>query len=367
MPDDKFESARKTAIRHHYLRPRERGTAANHARNVVGVGVAPKLTKGKPGEQCVRFYVERKSKSPDVIDEAYRIPKTLDGGVLTDVVETRRLVSFDGTAAPGADIGLDYSAPNVASSLTGALGAIVKIGDRWYALGSNHVMAVNGRVPRNTRILFKPPGKFIVDPNEYIFALLYTWVPLVPEGPEYDPKKSDDLKAANRVDCALAIVDKPDRVSGKFPDRTVNYAEIVDPKPNESVVRVGSGVKGTVEEVSARVRIDYRFGTFDFEDMVLIKSSVEGDNFATPGNSGDLVLNSNGMPTAMIVGGSQNYTIACKLSSVRDELQKTMPEDRRAGFDLLVEEMSERVKEASYSLADEFEKIKRFWKETFRP
>jgi hypothetical protein len=359
MPtNDEFNNARQRAIGEHYLRARDTqyNTAPGQARNVVGVGIGRKLQGGNPAELSVRFYVERKIRPLEAIDERFRIPSMFPGGIPSDVIETRRFMSFDSEVAPGANIGVDYSAPNVSSALGGTLTAIVKVGDIWYALGSNHVMAVNGRVPLLRRILFKPPQKFIDDPDKYIFARVAAWVPLRPEGPGYDPAQP------NTVDCALAVIENPQGVTGAFPSKVVDHTDIADPEAGDEVIRVDDQeeVKGTIEQVGARVRIAYGFGTFDFDDMVLIKGCT--GPFASPGDSGALVVK-NGKPCAMIVGGSQNYAVACKLSNVRDglkrELTATLPEYHAGedNFELVLDRLDQHVQAIESSIKERFEKL----------
>ena len=338
MPDDLFSQARAQAIAEHYRRPRDKGykSTPGHARNVIGVSVGPKIQDGKPKDSCIRFYVEKKIRPLAAVDELFRIPEKLVGDVPTDVIEARRFTSFTDGVGPGTSIGLDYAAPNIDPALAGTLGAIVEVKGVWYALASNHVMAVNGRVPIGKRVIFNPIDKFIVNPNGYIFGRLKVFVPLRPEREGYDNP--------NRVDCALAAIENPDRVTGEAPGRIFDSADLVDPKPGESVHRVdeSESATGVIEDVNARLRIDYPFGTFDFEDMVLIKGY--NGPFANPGDSGALVVNDQRKPTAMIVGGSQNYTIACKLSNVRDELRDELANQlqlssKEAGFQLVLDKL----------------------------
>ncbi len=246
MPDEVL--ARKRAIDEHYRRERDKTykTTPGHARNVIGVAIGPRISRTpRPPEQCVRFYVEKKIEPPGAVDRPFLIPEEIEG-MPTDVIPAGRFISFDPGAAPGAVIGIDYNAPNVDSALAGTLSAIVRLGGIPFVLGSNHVMAVNGRVPLGTRILFKPPEKFIVDPNDYVFARLTAYVPLRPEGPGYNPNEP------NTVDCALAVVEKPDLVTGEFPRRIVDCDNPVEPVAGMTVET--DDAKGTIEQVGARVR-----------------------------------------------------------------------------------------------------------------
>jgi hypothetical protein len=319
---------------------------------VIGVGIGPRIRNGEPvsDELCVRFYVEKKIRPLEAIDQLYRIPEKLVGDVPTDVVEAGRFVSLGYHGAPGGSIGVDYDAPNIDPGMAGTLGAIVRVGGIYYALGSNHVIAVNGRVPIGQRVMFNPSGKFVVSPSEYIFARLSAYVYLRPEGPDYDSKKP------NRVDCALAKVEHPDRVTGEAPDRIFDSSDLQEPKPGDLVGRVDESDKatGVIQEVEARVRIAYPFGTFDFDDMVLI-GGYDNRPFANPGDSGALIVNrETKKPTAMVVGGSQNFTVACKLSHVREELGKDLVERKQVNpeeraFDLVLDKLPRQEPHAAHS------------------
>jgi hypothetical protein len=292
------------AIREHYLRPA--GDAAAQPRRVIGVGIAGK----DPDGLSLRFYVQSGSTPAPIPDVYYNTPTT--------VIETRRFVSFASStyrvrAAPGATISLDSKQPNIDSNALGTLGAVVDFGNRRYILGSNHVMAVNGRVAEGTRIIYRPPDRFIDDPRKYILARVKAYVPLVP---------GDDKR--NQVDCALAEVEQADRdkVIAEFPRKLVKYSDIVPPLRGMKVGRVDEkdSATGVIEDTHLRVRIDYRFGTFDFENMMLIKG--DQGQFAKPGDSGALVFDTaTNRATAIVVGGSQEYTIACPLQKCLDQLR----------------------------------------------
>jgi hypothetical protein len=312
-PEQRHLRAKDQAVRDYLRGPYKTYKAPpGLGRNVIGVGIGHKNYDPDPkAELCVHCYVERKL-DPGAIPEGFLIKKTL-GGVLTDVIETGRFVAFQGdnVAAPGSSIGLNYLAPNVDPTITGTLGGFVKIGPTLYVLGSNHAMMVNGRVPAGTRILFKPPDQFIDDPNRYVFARTTAYVPLIQAGPNYP----------NNVDCALAEVENPDLVETQFPNQIVEFGDPVDPEAHMQVSRVDATdpATGVITGVNVHMPIDYRFGTYDFDDLVLI----EGDNgqFAKPGDSGAILVDQvTHKATALVIGGSSKYTIACPLATVFREL-----------------------------------------------
>jgi hypothetical protein len=321
---DKLKEARDEAVREHCGRPKEQTMPAGLARNVIGVGIGPKVKRdGSRGELCIQHYVLRKIEPVALIPEKYLIQPRTSNGVLTDVIQTGRFVSFQGEAkraAPGSTIGIDYVAPNVDSNISSTLSAFVKFGGEYYALLSNHAITVNGRVPPGTRILLRPPGEFIDDPNKYIFASTDAFVRL-------------SQRYTNQVDCALAKVDKKDyeRIETQFPDRIVQWGEPIDPEPGMKVRRVdedpGDRAPGEIVGVNVKTPIDYPFGAFDFDDLVMIK----GDDgpFANPGDSGGLLVDqASGKATALVIAGGRDYTVACPLKTCFLELERALAEGK---------------------------------------
>src|SRR5215831_15561224 len=108
MPSDKdYLTAKKQALLNHCLPLPDKTTLPVYARNVIGVGIGPRIKANKlRDEQCIRFYVEKKIRPRTAIHPDFRIPPKL-GKIPTDVIETGRFVSFQ-VAGPGAAIGVDY-------------------------------------------------------------------------------------------------------------------------------------------------------------------------------------------------------------------------------------------------------------------
>src|SRR5512144_1767234 len=74
---------------------------------VIGIGVGPKMKADEvidKNKKCLRFFVERKIRPKESVPEPFRINEEYQG-VETDVIETGRIVSFQGR--PGSSIGFD--------------------------------------------------------------------------------------------------------------------------------------------------------------------------------------------------------------------------------------------------------------------
>src|SRR5262249_42527023 len=158
-----------------------------------------------------------------------------------------------------------------------------------------HAMALNGRA-RGLQIQVRPPDRFINNPDEAVFATIFEYVPL-------------DRSKLNQVDCALALIGDRDRIAAEFlPEGIVTSDEVVDPDPGMEVALVNQraqanqtkGVIGEIVSVIAQPRFDFSFGSFDFENLVLIESKDERQPFAQPGDSGALVA-SGGKATAIVM------------------------------------------------------------------
>jgi hypothetical protein len=329
---------------------------------VIGIGIG-QIKADEPDKKSLHFFVERKMHK-DYVHERFRIEKEYQG-VPTKVIETGRIVSFQG--GPGSSIGFDErdldKRPNVDPAISGTLGAVVALGDSHYILGSNHAMAVNGRAT-GAQIVIRPPDRLINDPEAYIVARITDHVHLTQERP-------------NTLDCALAkIIDKsPALISAEFPrlyhvpglkdgDRIVTSPDGIDPHDEERVVRVDQidAPMGTIVSVGTRPRFDFSFGSFDFEDLVLIEGDDNKWNlpFAKPGDSGGLVAgfdkkSKEYRATAIVMGGSRrkvlengqwkgqwkSYTFACSYNTAVAALQKKVLERLGIGLENLGPEKSD--------------------------
>jgi len=296
------------AIDHYYRK------TAGLGGNVVGVGIGHR--NGDPKNKlsvrvCVVRRLDQGSVRPDDL-----IKKDFD------VVQTGRFISYQGIAGPGSSLGLKYSAPNIDPALAGRLSAVVQFGGKYYVLGTNHVLAVNGRVPLGKEIFFRPPDQFVDDPDQYIIAKLSGFVELHRE-------------EANSVDCAIAEIVDPDKVTDKFPDSVVSYTDLGEAEPGMEVVAAGQtvGPSGRIVSAKQQTSVDYTFGTFDFVEQMSIvsdgNSSANGEMFARPGDSGAVVVDvKSKKAVGLVVAGSGTHTIACSLRSVFDRLETKLPREK---------------------------------------
>ena len=111
-------------------------------KNVVGAGIAEKLTEGhETGELGLVFYVKRKV-APANLDPEKLIPPVVAGpsgrAVFTDVVEVGEIVPEVNKSRPPLKSGFSIGHINISA---GTLGAFVKKRRKRYILSNSHVLA----------------------------------------------------------------------------------------------------------------------------------------------------------------------------------------------------------------------------------
>lgn len=301
--------------------------------NVVGIGIGKKVTDGKETpEDCVRVYVVSKIAPNAARPPWFRLePSGPQGdgelspqhlaptdfhGVPTDVIEVGRFgrkglhpqARVDTTPRPGSPIRVNTSAPNVNQGQRGTLGAVVTDGARQYILSCNHILAVNGRVPKDAVIVsaeFVGTEDTLAKPGPFV-------------GFERD--------GCNAVDCAMAPMLTPAMVQATFPDGlALSGNQPADPGPNAKVTKLGAvtgRTYGTIVDRDAALYIDYSFGTFLFEHQFMIDGGSDGTDFATAGDSGSLVVDTDTKrAVAMIFAASGRFAVACPLTQVFKQLE----------------------------------------------
>ena len=310
--------------------------------NIVGIGIGKKTVEGKPVD-CVRFYVVAKL-DEDKLSPKSKLPSYIelpgpDAGnpirVPTAVIPVGKFGSrgrwprpqpnSQAPSGPGSRIRVKTSAPNVNEGATGTLGAVVTDDDNKYILSCNHILAVNGRVPTNAKVV---DAEFVG--NEETIAAPGPFVPL------------KDDPAPNLVDCALARLNGTTReMHVAFPDGYVLSPGPIKPDRDMKVTKFGATTHrtyGTIVDTDADLYIDYSFGTFRFEHQLMIEGDEKPDSqrhggpeslgyaaeadrvFARSGDSGSVVLDTaTGRPAALIFAASGRFAVACPLTTERGE------------------------------------------------
>ncbi len=289
----------------------------NRYGNVVGVGIGRKVVDGKVTDiRCLRIYVQSKI-DRDYLSPAAEVPKSFLE-IPTDIIE----VGFLGRAGklvpktrddenekdtgPGSSVRLKTITPNVNQGAGGTLGAVVQDAARKrYILSCNHVLAVNGRVPQDgtsivTPALSEHPRKIAV-PSPFFIPL------------------ADDK--SNLVDCALALAG--DHINLNFRSGKLDTHNPTSEADRGQKVQKDGAVTGltygTIVDLNADLYVEYNFGRFLFSNQIVIWS--EDDNFATDGDSGSVVVNTEtNQAVALIFAGAGKFAVACPLTEVLSQL-----------------------------------------------
>ena len=299
------------------LRSTARATAtADPGLNIVGVGIGRKRVGGKlTARTCVRVYVQRKLPKRAMAAESM-VPARLDG-VETDVIETGAFRALALSAAiqqarsrlrplkAGCSIGFAFPPPKDRFVMAGTLGAIVERGGVFYLLSNNHVLADEGQLAAGAPIY--QPG--LLDGGNAATDQVATLTQFVPL-----------LAAGNTVDAALAQADGPALVSRKFVSGvTLKSVSPLDATVNLAVHKMGRTTgytRGTIEDVSADVKVGYDTGEYTFSNQIIINGLAQ-QAFSDSGDSGSLIVaRTSGRATGLLFAGSTSYTIANHIGAV---------------------------------------------------
>ena len=290
-------------------------TARRH--NVVGVGVGPKIKKGRATRTAsVRFYVEKKVPLK-AIPKAQWLPTKING-VPTDVVETGRLYAQVPSAQQrlrpakgGCSVGFQASG----FVMAGTLGCVVTDGTSRFILSNNHVLANENALPLNSPIF--QPG--LLDgglaPADRI-ARLKKFV------------RIRKLPTDNHVDAAIAVLDSPALASPAILPQvgalgsTAPVAAAVGMRVHKHGRTTGY-TRGRIIDVAADVNITYDFGVARFVDQMIIVG--DSGSFSDAGDSGSLIVRRSGnRATGLLFAGSATHTIANHIGDVLTALGVTV-------------------------------------------
>lgn len=291
--------------------------------NVVGVGVGPKITKGKATRQrCVRFYVEHKL-GETAIPPEFMLPSTVNG-VPTDVIETGRFRALPATipieqkrsrpASPGSSIGFQYTGAKAGYVMAGTLGAVVTADGVTYILSNNHVLADENSLPVGSAI-FQPGLLDHGNAARDQIAKLTRFIVL-------------KAGTANAVDAAIAEVLVAKSVSASVLPKVgkLKSATPIDATEGMKVHKCGrttAYTTGAIFDVSATVKVQYDLGALTFDDQVLIRGDAGA--FSGAGDSGSLIVDrATGRATGLLFAGSTRYTIANHVGDVLDAFGVTL-------------------------------------------
>ncbi|HEU4389430.1 MAG TPA: hypothetical protein VFV34_16620 [Blastocatellia bacterium] len=294
----------------------------NPLRWVHGIAIGVQ-TEGKPHKagkrpaQQILVFLE-----PSVpcceLEEITGLIKRLAGNNFS-IVMTSRFVGLQ--AATGTSI--SYYAPyrdNVPQVSAGTFGAVVEVGGKRYILGSNHVLAHNGRTGFDADVV--APSTRDATARTAIGSVSHV-VELIP--PPW-PLKGAPKARANKADCALAEIRPGAGIAASTEVRLFTGTLL-----GTAIIQEGrspGAKRSRISLIQWDGFIAFSFGTYYFADLM---GTLGRDEFALPGDSGSLVRAESvdtgvGLVTARAYTYDSNHELSgyvilfCSLSRVRDQL-----------------------------------------------
>jgi hypothetical protein len=311
-------------------------------KNVVGLGVGYKETKGVKTDRMALVVMVRKKVSIEELKKGDVIPAEVEG-VITDVIEVGEIVALQGRTdrwrpAPG---GVSIGHYKITAGTLGVLVRDVET-DEALILSNNHVMANSNDATPGDPILQPGPidGGTVVEDT---IANLERFVPiqfqLEPPPIPCPVSKivagvanffawlvgsrhrllSVVIQQANQVDGAVAKPTGPDVVSNEILE-IGTVTEDTEPELGMAVKKSGrtTGLTtGTIQLLDASVNVDYGGGkTALFTNQILTTNMSQG------GDSGSLLVSREGnKAVGLLFAGSDQVTIHNPIGFVKDAVR----------------------------------------------
>jgi hypothetical protein len=309
-----------------------------HKRNVVGVGLGFKISKGrKTGELSIVISVTRKQ-PPSALSPQDLVPTALES-MKTDVVETGVFRALP--VAPGGPGPRDRWRPVVPPGVSighykitaGTFGCLVSRDGQPYMLSNNHVLA-NANDCENWDPILQPapsdggqledriarladyvPVEFESHPSECAVAdlavtLLNTIAGALQSRHHLEARKKS--LSINRVDAALARPLSPNQVTNEI--LGIGAPTGVGTASLETTVqkagRTTGRTEGIITQVDATVRVDYHGPKAIFTGQLIASPMSQG------GDSGSAILDMEKRVVGLLFAGSESATLLNPIDKV---------------------------------------------------
>jgi hypothetical protein len=250
------------------------------AANITGVGVGPRIRKGEviPDDWCVRVYVVKKLPIPLLGNLV--LPTVLDG-VPIDVIPSGRFRQLAGVGAVSSAVTVGTGIELEGSPRMGTLAVFLKDANQ-------HVYLASCR-----HVLEGPPGKavHVLTPSGTLAATIANLSQIA------KLTLSTAADAPPQADCAIAELAPGIHPAGLMPFGLPALAPSpVSLAKDDVVVRAGTTQSpGVVFDASATIQVNLvPTGTYYFPNQVLIQHTDPTKAFAVPGDSGSLVVRTDG-------------------------------------------------------------------------
>ncbi len=311
-------------------------------KNVVGLGVGYKETKGVKTDRMALVVMVTKKVSAQELKKGDLIPAEVEG-VITDVIEVGEIIALQTRTdrwrpAPG---GVSIGHYKITAGTLGVLVRDVETNEI-LILSNNHVMANSNDATQGDPILQPGPhdGGTVAEDT---IANLVRFVPIQFESePPPSPCPFSQAAAgianffarlvgskhrllsvviqqANQVDGALAKPVSPDVVSNEILE-IGSVTEDTEAELGMEVKKSGrtTGLTtGTIQLLNASVRVGYGGGK-----IALFTNQILTTNMSKGGDSGSLLVNGGGnKAVGLLFAGSDQVTIHNPIGSVKDALK----------------------------------------------
>lgn len=291
--------------------PREHETVLFRKRNVVGVGIAKKVTGGRAtDEPCVVVLVEKKLPKSQ-LRPGDLVPEIIES-MKTDVVETGRILALQARTgrfrpAPG---GVSIGHYQITA---GTLGVVARRGGVRMILSNNHVLA-NANAGRVGDPILQP-GPYDGGTDADRIATLDTFVPIVFDGfwDWFLSLFGLARPVRNVVDAALG---KP-LSDADVSDEILEIGTVSGTAPGTLDLTVRKSgrttglTEGQITAVAATVRVFYGLTrSARFRDQLVASALSQG------GDSGSLVVDAGNHAVGLLFAGSSNTTILNPIAEV---------------------------------------------------
>jgi len=203
----------------------------------------------------------------------------------------------------------------------GSLGCFVELPDGSPALLSNRHVLVDAEAPRPGDRILQPGSPYIAEDDQ--IATLHSFADLEPSAP--DASAAFGTARLNRVDAAAAVMkDGIQWVQGFLPLRELPPpTSTAAPRLDDQVVKVGrtTGLtRGVVVNLDVTVGpVYYPGGQCWFEDVFEVEG-LENSSFSDSGDSGAIVMRTNGEIVGLLFAGNGQQTYAVPIHTVFDVL-----------------------------------------------
>lgn len=301
-------------------------------RNVVGVGIGQKVSRGRPtNELCIKIYVERKRSASQL--KARDLIKPEINGIKTDIVGIGKLRFLQcdqktrkRPAEGGDSVGSCHSTA-YGYTMAGTLGCVVidKTDGHRCILSNNHVLADKDS-DTDSRA---SAGDVVVQPGTLDggscstdrIGTLKRWIPFISSGD-------------NIVDAAIADLDNDADVQtqigcdiGEVNGIRELVAADIDNLQVQKCGRTTCYTTGTIVDIDVTCDVGYEVLTpsgpvgrsYRFIHQIFIT------DMSDPGDSGSLILDMDRKAVGLLFAGSSTITVASPIQTVFNEMDIEFP------------------------------------------